>query len=86
MAVFHLRGTKEEASLHNFLKKDLRYVGLMWSHFLMTPIIIIIAMLVVKNEHQNDTSYDEIEVCAQNIDTILGSIANITIGRAFMIT
>ena len=52
----------------------------------MTPIIIIIAMLVVKNEHQNDTFYDEIEVCAQNIDTILGSTANITIGRAFMIT
>ena len=31
-------------------------------------------------------SYDEIEVCAQNIDTILSSIAIITIGRVFVIT
>ena len=44
------------------------------------------ARLVVKNGHDKDSCYDDIELCAQNILTILGSILNITIGRAFVIT
>ena len=38
--------------------------------------------LVITNRHKNHTCYEEIGQCAQNIDTILGSIVNITIGRA----
>ena len=44
------------------------------------------ARLVVKNGHDKDSCYDDIELCAQDILTILGSILNITIGRAFVIT
>ena len=32
---------------------------------------------VVKNGHQRDMHYNEIRVCAQNIDIIRGSIVNI---------
>ena len=39
-------------------------------------------MLVVKNgHHKNIMCYDEIGLCVQMVDTILGSIENITIGR-----
>ena len=42
--------------------------------------------LVVKNTHQIDTCYDETGPCAQIYDTmILSSIANITIGKAFVL-
>jgi hypothetical protein len=41
---------------------------------------------VVKNGHQKDMFYDEIGVCEQNIDTILHSLVNITIGRVYVIT
>ena len=40
----------------------------------------------VKNGHQKDTCYDEIELCAQNIDTILGSIVNMSIGSQAYVT
>ena len=43
------------------------------------------ARLVVKNEHQK-TCYNEIGLCAQNLDTILSSIVNIATGRAYVIT
>lgn len=43
------------------------------------------ARLVVKNMHQADTRYDEIELCAQtNLDNTLGSKVN-TIERAYVI-
>ena len=36
------------------------------------------ARLVVKNDgHQKDTCYNEIGLCAQNKDTILGIVVNI---------
>ena len=38
------------------------------------------ARLVVKNGHPKDMCHNEIRLCAQNIDTILGSVVNITIG------
>lgn len=41
---------------------------------------------VVKNGHQKDMFYNEIGVCEQNIDTILHSLVNITIGRVYVIT
>ena len=34
------------------------------------------ARLVVKNGHQKDTCYKEIGLCAQNKDTVLGSVVN----------
>ena len=33
-----------------------------------------VARLMVRTRHQNDTCYDEIRLCAQNIHTVLGSI------------
>ena len=43
------------------------------------------ARLVVKNMHQEDTRYDEIELCAQlYLDKTLGSKLN-TIERAYVI-
>lgn len=44
------------------------------------------AWFIVLNGHQKDIFYNGVGVCAQNIDTILGSIVNITIGRAYAIT
>lgn len=41
--------------------------------------------LVLKYGHQKDMCYDETGLCAQSIDTILGSMVN-TIGRAYMLT
>ena len=39
-------------------------------------------MLVVKNgHHKYIMCYDEIGLCVQMVDSILGSIVNITIGR-----
>ena len=35
--------------------------------------------------HQKDTCYDEIGLCVQNIDTILGTIVNIIIRRVYVI-
>ena len=43
------------------------------------------ARLVVKNGHQKETCYNELELCAQNKDNVLGSVVN-TIGRAYVIT
>ena len=42
------------------------------------------ARLVVKNGHQKDSCHYESGLCAQSIDTILGSIVN-TIGKANVI-
>jgi hypothetical protein len=42
------------------------------------------ARFVVKNGHKKDTCFDEVGLCAQNIDTILDSIVN-TIGRVYVI-
>ena len=42
-------------------------------------------MLLVMNVNQIDICYDEIGLCAQNIDTILGSRIN-TIGSTCVIT
>ena len=36
--------------------------------------------LVVKSANQTESCYDEIGLCAQNLDIILGSVVN-TIGR-----
>lgn len=47
---------------------------------------IFMAGLVVKNRHPKDTCHDEIQVCAQNIDTILGSVVHITIRRIYVTT
>ena len=45
------------------------------------------AWLVVKNGDQKDTCYDEISLCDQkSVDTVLGSILNFTIGKAYVIT
>jgi hypothetical protein len=44
-----------------------------------------VAWLVSKNVHEKDMCYYEIGLCAQNIDTILGSIVN-TFETAYMIT
>lgn len=41
--------------------------------------------VVVDNKHYKDMCYNEIELCAQITNTILGSIVN-TIGSAFVIT
>ena len=38
------------------------------------------ARLIVKNGHPKDMRHHEIQLCAQNIDTIVGSVVNITIG------
>jgi hypothetical protein len=38
------------------------------------------AKFVVKKGQQNDMCHNEIELCAQNLDSIVGSILN-TIGR-----
>ena len=40
--------------------------------------------LVIKIEHQKDICSDEIDLRAQNKDTILGSVLN-SIGRAYVI-
>ena len=39
--------------------------------------------LVAENGHRKDTCYNETELCAYNKDAILGSIVNITNGRAY---
>lgn len=44
------------------------------------------ARIVVKNGHKEDTCYNEIELRAQHISFILGSIVNNTIGRTYLIT
>ena len=41
---------------------------------------------VVRNRQQKETCYNKIVLCAQNIDTILGSFVIYTIGRAYTIT
>ena len=42
--------------------------------------------LVVENEHYKDIMhYNEIGLCAQNTDTLLGRIVIITIGRAYVV-
>jgi hypothetical protein len=41
---------------------------------------LYMARLVVKNGHPKDMCHNKIRLCAQNIDTILGSIVSITIG------
>ena len=43
------------------------------------------ARLGVKKGHRKDICNDEIGLCAQNIDAILGSIVN-TIWRVYVIT
>jgi hypothetical protein len=43
------------------------------------------ARLVVMTGHQKDTCYNEIGLCAQNKDTVLGSVVN-RLGRANVIT
>lgn len=40
----------------------------------------------VKRRHQKDMCHDEIGLCARNLDTILGSIVNIIIVRAYVTT
>jgi hypothetical protein len=35
-----------------------------------------IARLLIKLGHQNDTCYTEIGLCAQNTNTVLGSVGN----------
>ena len=45
-----------------------------------------ISRLVVKNGCQNNMCYNWIGLCAQKIETILGSIVNVAIGRASMTT
>lgn len=40
-------------------------------------------MLVVENEHQDDTYHNEIGVCAQTIDIMIGLIAN-TLARTYI--
>lgn len=40
------------------------------------------ARFVVKNQQQKDMCYDEIALCNQNIDIIIGSIVNI-IGKVY---
>ena len=42
------------------------------------------ARLVVTNGHENNAFYYEIGLHAQTMDTILDSIVNITIGRAYV--
>jgi hypothetical protein len=42
--------------------------------------------VIEKNRHPKDTCHDETRLFAQNIGTILGSVVNITIGRAYTIT
>lgn len=42
------------------------------------------ARSVAKNEHQIDMPYNEIELRAQHLDTIAGSIIN-TFGRAYVV-
>jgi hypothetical protein len=48
---------------------------LMWSHFCIGKLYFVwyMASLVVKNEQQKGTCFNEIGLCAQNIDIILGS-------------
>ena len=41
---------------------------------------VYMARLIVKNGHPKDMRHHEIQLCAQNIDTIVGSVVNITIG------
>lgn len=57
----------------------LRYVGIMWliAHLFQWPM----ARFIVKNGHREDTLYDEIGLCSQNIDSvILGSIVTAHMG------
>lgn len=50
------------------------YVGLMWSHFFDWPLISewYMVRLVVKNGHQKDMRYDDLKLCGQNLNSILG--------------
>ena len=45
---------------------------------------IYMSRLMLRTDTQKDTCYNEIGLCAQNKDTILGSIVN-TNGRAYVI-
>ena len=60
-------------------------MGLMWSFNWTSLCECYMARLGVKNGHRKDMCKDEIGLCAQNIDAILGSIVN-TIWRAYVIT
>lgn len=44
------------------------------------------ARFVVENGHQHEICFNETILCAQNIDTNLGSIVNTTCRRANVIT
>ena len=44
-----------------------------------------IARLVLENRHSKDTCHNDIGLCAQNIDTFLGSIVN-TFVRVYVFT
>lgn len=41
---------------------------------------------VVQNRHQKDTWYDDIVICAQDLETILGAIMNLSIERVYVIS
>ena len=56
---------------------------LIWSPLIQTSIFEwYLARLVITKGHKSHTCYEEIGQCAQNVDTILGSIVNFTTGRA----
>ena len=76
---------KQQDSIQNPVPR-LKYVGLMWSLFLIRHLYLIVytARVVVTNGHLNHTCYNEIGLCAQNIDTIMGEKIN-AIGRANVI-
>lgn len=58
----------------------LRYVGLMWSIYLLIRGLNLSGVWQRLLSRTDNTRYDEIVLCCQKINTILGSIVNITIG------
>ena len=71
---------------HSFSWVDQRYVGLMWSLFLIGHLELsaIWHGLSSRMDTRRDMCSDEIGLCAQNVDTNSCSIDN-TIGRAYVI-
>ena len=66
---------------------EVRYVGLMWSLFLIGHLYFewyVAKRLLVNKRDQKEVCCDEIELCAKKLGTILGSIVN-TIGRVYVI-
>ena len=69
-------------SASSFYLDWLKYVAIRWTLVLCMCLYLewYMARLAYKNEHQKDTCYNEIGLCAQNKDITPGSIPNIIWG------